>query len=63
MFPPARVAELDVADRRNDFREEGPGVRVLGLLEQLGVAVAQRRRAHVAQADGAYTVTYCYSLL
>lgn len=45
---PARVAKLNIANGGYDLGEEGPRVRVLRLLEQLGVAVAQRRRAHVA---------------
>lgn len=47
---PSVVAQLDVTDRGDDLREERARVRILRLLKQLGVFVAQRRRAHVAQA-------------
>mmetsp|Transcript_50687 Transcript_50687/g.162253 ORF Transcript_50687/g.162253 Transcript_50687/m.162253 type:complete len:260 (+) Transcript_50687:121-900(+) len=48
--PPPRT-ELDVGDRCDDLRKEAPHPRRLGFLVQLGMAVAQRRVAHVGQAD------------
>ena len=48
-----RAAKLDVADRRNDLAEERLLRRILGLFKRLGLGVAERRRAHVAELNRA----------
>ena len=47
------VTEFDVGDAGDDLGEEAAIRRVLGLLEELRVLVAQRRRPHVAIPDRA----------
>lgn len=52
---PAGIAELHIANWTDDFAEETTVGRIVGLLELLGMPVAQCRRAHVAQPYGALT--------
>lgn len=49
----ARIAELHIANWTDDFAEETSIGRIVRFLELLGMAIAQRRRSHIAQPDGA----------